>query len=482
MTLPYQSLSIRDPGLGGVGSAARPLALVGVASSGSTTVPTVTNNPATVTATYGRGRLVDVALEVLASGAGPVTLLRVAGDAVGVASAVTHTGTGDGEAVVAELDSGCYVRASVRIEVLSSGALGVATVRYSCDAWTGNPSPTYSAPVVVPVSGVVTLAALGLTVTFDDDLLVGDTYTFTVTEDYYASTVPASAGAILRSYNTWEDLVLTGNAASAADAATMAAAAATQQATLLSTWRRFVRVLCGAGLGVASGVPSAFASTVGRFCSAGYGFVGAPNAQAEEGRGIFELGQHEMAGIASANNLISTDLARTALASTGTGAIIGATYITHDDFQEGSLLDNARISTFRTFPGVIGFFIGNQRMLSSAPTDFRYWQHAGCMLVACRETYLGQHPYLSTGQRTEPSGAINPSDAKSIERGVRSRYEATLLNPKNAEGTIGHVSDVSYTLLAPDLLTTEAAETEVRIRPLGYLKFFSTTLQYAKQV
>jgi hypothetical protein len=482
MTLPYQSLTIRDPGLGGIGSAARPLALVGVAASGSTTVPLVTNNPGAVVAAYGRGRLVDDALQVLASGAGPVTLLRVAGDAAGVASAVVHTGTGDGEATVQELDSGCYVRAAVRIEVLSSGALGVATVRYSLDAWTGNPSPTYSTPIVVPVGGIVTLAAVGLTVTFDDDLLVGDVYTFTVTEDYYASTVPASAGAILRSLNTWEDLVLCGNAASASAAATMAAAAATQQNTLLTTWRRFVRVLVGAGLGASSTVSAAFASTVGRFVSAGYGFVGVPNARAEEGRGIFELAQHEMAGIASANNLISTDLARTALAGTGTGAIIGATYITHDDFQEGSLLDNARISTFRTWPGVIGFFIGNQRMLSSAPTDFRYWQHAGCMLVACRETYLGQHPYMSTGQRTEPSGAINPSDAKSIEKGVQARYDATLLNPKNAEGTIGHVSAVSYTLTAPDLLTTEAVESEVRIRALGYLKYFSTTLQYAKQV
>lgn len=482
MTLPYQSLSIRDPGLGGVGSAARPLALVGVAASGSTTVATVTNNPATVVSTYTRGRLVDVALEVLASGAGPVTLLRVEGDAVGVSSAVVHVGAGAGAMTVQELDSGCYVRASVRIEVLTTGALGAAVIRYSLDAWAGNPSPTYSAPIVVPVGGIVTLAAVGLTVTFDDDLLAGDTYTFTVTEDYYASTVPASAGAILRSLNTWEDLVLTGNAATAANAATMAAAAAAQQNTLLTTWRRFVRVLVGAGLGAASTVSAAFASTVGRFVSAGFGFVGVPNAAAEEGRGIFELAQHEMAGIASANNLISTDLARTALAGTGTGAIIGATYLTHDDFQEGSLLDNARISTFRTFPGVIGFFIGNQRMLSTNPTDFRYWQHAGCMLVACRETYLGQHPYLSTGQRTEPSGAINPSDAKSIEKSVFARYEATLLNPKNAEGTQGHVSAVSYTLLAPDLLTTEAADSEVRIRALGYLKFFSTTLQYAKQV
>lgn len=482
MTLPFQSLSVRDPGLGGVGSAARPLALVGVAASGSTTVPTVTNNPATVVANYGRGRLVDVALAVLASGAGPVTLLRVAGDAVGVAGAVTHVGAGAGVMTVQELDSGCYVRAAVKVEVTKTGALGVAEVKYSLDAWPGNPSPTYSAPIVVPVSGVVTLAAVGLTVTFSAALAATDTYSFDVTEDYYASTVPASAGAILRAYNTWEDLVLVGNAATAAAAATMAAAAATQQNTLLTTWRRFVRVLVGAGLGAASTVSAAFASTVGRFVSAGYGFAGVPNPRAEEGRGVFELAQHEMAGIASANNLISTDLARTALAGTGTGAIIGATYVTHDDFQEGSLLDNARISTFRTWPGVIGFFIGNQRMLSSNPTDFRYWQHAGCMLVACRETYLGQHPYLSTGQRTEPSGAINPSDAKSIEKSVFARYEATLLNPKNAEGTIGHVSAVSYTLTAPDLLATESVETEVRIRPLGYLKYFSTTLQYAKQV
>lgn len=87
-------------------------------------------------------------------------------------SRVGHVGAGVGVVAVHESSAplGVY---DVRVQVLTSGALDAATVRYTLDG-----AVTWSAPVVAPAAAPLVLGASGMAVVFDGALTLGDLYSF----------------------------------------------------------------------------------------------------------------------------------------------------------------------------------------------------------------------------------------------------------------------------------------------------------------
>lgn len=481
MSNPYQKLRVRDPGIGSVPSAQRLAAFAGTAFAGEIGTVLETDDPNDILDTFERGPLVNAALYALAIGAGPVRCVRVTSSVAGTVGAVTHTGDGAGEATVSGTAD---EKLAVIIEVTKAGALGVAEVRWALDNWDLDPGeyqPTWSPSVVVPVDGEIELDGTPHAVTFDDDLALGDTYTFSVTPPHYGNT---EIGAAFDALGTpvaegWDHVCFVGHAALAATAATNAAAIGTRLVSEFENDAQYVAALAGGGLQNVAAFATAFANTQVRFLSMGhlYGYLSYP--QTRRGFGTMALGEHEVAAALASVHLISTDLARTA-----NGPIPGMVGADYDAAVEGDAADDARLSAFRTWKRFPGWYINNQRFLTNPESDFQFWQNGVCMLVACDISYRRQWKYMSSGLRTqEGTGYIDEGDASDVEGDALEGLTAGLLAPKNAEGKPGHVSAASYSLnKSLDLNTTKRVEGTVKMRPLGYVKEFETVLQYTKSV
>lgn len=83
---------------------------------------------------------------------------------------VTHTGSGAGTVTPGGAPLGVY---DVRIQVVTSGNPGTATVRYTFDA-----GVTYTSPVTAPSGTALVLGVSGLTALFEGALVAGDLYSF----------------------------------------------------------------------------------------------------------------------------------------------------------------------------------------------------------------------------------------------------------------------------------------------------------------
>jgi hypothetical protein len=170
---------------------------------------------------------------------------------------------------------------------------------------------------------------------------------------------------------------------------------------------------------------------------------------------------------------MSTDASRVA-----SGGLQGVTAISHDEYQTETL-DVNRITTTRTWPGRAGFYITNPRLKSVAGSDFLYIQHGRVIDAACRRTYLSQQNFIGISVRTNTDGTIDERDAVRLETRVEEALRADLTQPANAEGTPGHVSAVNYSIdRTNNVQTTFTILSEVGVRPLGYVKFITTTVGF----
>jgi hypothetical protein len=274
-----------------------------------------------------------------------------------------------------------------------------------------------------------------------------------------------------------EALVALAQSGTISAAATLFGALSIRLAGLFNT-HRFLGAIMDAGSGdTRANVKAAFAAVADARICAVYG-----DADIVAGDGMTGLGAPKnTAALAVAtralSSLISTDLARFA-----DGALTGVLKIYHDEYLVEEM-DSAKISTLRTWPGQAGFYITNAWMKAPAGSDFRYWQHRRCMDVACTEVVAKQQMFASISVAVTARGTIEETEAKSRETVVRRGLENKLMLPKNIEGSAGHVSAVAYTIdRTNDVLRTEELQTEVSIRPRGYVKSISTQLGFAANV
>src|SRR5690606_28064311 len=132
----------------------------------------------------------------------PVLAALSPGSIVATKSAVTVNAV---NAVDGTLAGDATMRASVLIEILTGGALGTASFRYSLDAYGPNDvAPTWSRATVTPIGGVFVIPNLGITITFDDDsgaeaFTEGDTLKFTCEPAQLNTTDYAACFALIES-------------------------------------------------------------------------------------------------------------------------------------------------------------------------------------------------------------------------------------------------------------------------------------------
>jgi hypothetical protein len=176
----------------------------------------------------------------------------------------------------------------------------------------------------------------------------------------------------------------------------------------------------------------------------------------------------------AASSLISTDLARVA-----SGALSGCRYIYFDGFQDQTL-DAAGIATLRTWPTLPGFYVANGNLAAPVGSDFQTLQYGRIMDAACTAAYQSMLPFIGEGLRTVAvTGAIDPRDAVSVNTAGQSGQDVALIQPKNARGTAGHVSSVSFAVdETNNLAASSTLQTNIAILPLGYAKVINQQLGF----
>lgn len=144
-----------------------------------------------------------IAADFYALGLHPDTIAS----ALAQVSRVEHTGGGAGVMVPEGSPLGVY---DVRVQVVSSGAPGAATVRWSFDA-----GATWTIPAVAPLDAPLVLGASGMAVRFEGAFVAGDLYAFTAVRalERHLSAANATARAHLRrrfreGLPAWDDSII----------------------------------------------------------------------------------------------------------------------------------------------------------------------------------------------------------------------------------------------------------------------------------
>lgn len=485
MTIPSQTITIKDPGLGLIEIAANTPLLTGISSSGTATQLVSVQSPTDAVTLFGQGPLVEDSCRVLNEAGGPVLMCRLTGSVAGTNSAVTATATGTGTITLAGAPYDSY---NAEVQITTAGTLGTGKFKYALDAHrliNANGiafEPTWSAEITIPAGGTYAIPNTNITMTFVPGAgptfyALADKHTWTSTEPYYAVADVDAAGDVFRLLaNQWRFLTLCGMSPTAAGAATMATGLATElssEATLF----RYARGFVDAAGDTTSNTITAFAAVEDRRIATCYGRCVRSTLKPFAGWGTPKRSVvAEFAGRA-AREQISTHLGRVA-----TGSLSGVMYVSHDEFQN-QVMNVAKFSTLRSWANRPGFYITRANLRSPPGSDFKYSHNGFVMDVACTTVANALQEFANKSFRVTSTGTIDPKDAKDIESAVLRQLRAQLTEPINAEGKRGHVSALNFTVdLTNNVLLTGQINTEVAIRPLGYGEYFVTQIGFALDV
>lgn len=486
MTLPALTFQIINPG-----SAARRAATdqvpiyFGVAEAGDLATIKTWGNPAEAAAHYTRGHLLDVIRHAFACGAKEVHSCRLTAAVAGSTGTQVEEGSPDGTCTIGGTLSS---RVKVRVEIDGAGGEGEATFRFALDYFgITNVDPTWSESILVPAASAYTIPGTAITLTFDDtagDFVVGDTFTQDVYPGHYGATEIAACADLVRGDQcppAATVLVFTGEPppgvdnAGAATANTNIAAINSLVASLFST-ADFFGAMAGCSEASAASVITATASTVATvpLVSAGYGRAYASNPQAQIGRAIMSLPEAEaVMGSRIAGSLISSDPARTA-----SGALPRIIATNYDARLQGGSLEANRISTLRTYQKRLspGVFVARQRVLDAPTGNFYSWQDIALMVAALRAVHPVAWLMIADGFRANADGTMDEIEAVAVDSAATRALGAVLLQPTNARGVQGHVTDAIA--VASRTTVLPSVRVDISISRLGYAEAITFALQY----
>jgi hypothetical protein len=479
MTIPAQTITVLDPGLGRVAAAPDSPLYLGTTPGGSATALELLSFSRLndVPSVLGYGDLAADVAKALSERGGPVLAMGADGSTAAVSSAVTQSGAGP----EVSLSGTARARYTGRVEIMGGGALGTGTFRYTLDRHTvtsGSSAPTWSATRTIPAGGAFVAGVSGLTMTFAAGTYVlGETYDFDTTPAMpNATDLGAAATALLALTQTEFPLVVVSATHATATLGASIAAAMGGHAASLATGFRYSRAIVDVGSTDTSANVLAESWSDRRVCPC-YGFALTSAVQPYEAHAVRKVGCYSDLAARAARVLVSTDLARYA-----EGALGGVQRIDFDGF-DNETLDAVGISTLRTWPGIPGFYVANGRLKSPLGSDFTDLHFGRLMDLACRTVYRAQLPFMAEGFRTNADGSINVLDKADVEAAVFGALRDALLTPKNARGVSGHVSEVSYGVdPTHNLNTSGTLLVNVGVRPLGYAKFIDTQIGFALNV
>lgn len=476
MTLSSETIRVLDPGLGLVNVAADTPLISGTCGGGSAAANQLLSFSSldSVRTALGQGDLAEDVAKHLSERGGPVLAIKATGSVAAVLGAVTKFGTGTPTPTVAGVPLGRY-QALVRVKI--GGALGVAQFDFSLDNFQPNfVNPTFSSQRFIPAGGSYLFVGTGITMTFPAGTYVAnDTFAFTAEPAHAnASDLAAVAGAIPAgaAFAQW---LASGAFTTATEAAAMATALGAQLQALFVKFK-YSRGHCDFGSAdTAANAITAKAAFSDRRVDPCYGYEIVSSGLALEGYANRLAACSGSIAARAARVAPSTDLARYA-----EGSLVGTEYI-YFDSNSDTTVDSAGISTLRTWPGItVGFYIANGYLAAPTGSDFIFWQYGRLMDIGCGSIFGAMLPYIGEDLRTIAGGTLDPLEAGGINTAGSSAMRRDLLQPKNARGLPGLVSDIAFTVtLTNPIATDQTLFTTAGIRPRGYSRFISQSIGFS---
>lgn len=478
MTLPGQTITVLDPGLGFVQIAADTPLVTGTCSGGVVGTLYSFSNLSTVRSTLIAGDLAEDVARKLVERGGPILAMKTTGSVAATSSAVVKTGTGTPVPTIAGTAT---MRTNALVTVKVGGALGTAQFVYTLDNFQpASVNPTTSTQRTIPSGGTYLFPNTGVTMTFPAGTYVaGDTFAFTTEPPHSNAADLAAAAAVIAatpgaSFKQW---TLAETFTTATEAFTMATALGSQLQALQTAFR-YSRGMCDAGSAdTKTNVITARAAFSDRRVSTAYGYEITTSALPFEGYANRYASCVSSIGARAARVVASTDLARYA-----EGSLAATLWIAFDSNLD-STIDAANISSLRTWSGVPGFYIANGYLSSAPGSDFIYWQFGRLMDIGCQAIYGAMLQFVADDLRTLPAGTLDPLDAAVVNTAGNDALRTALIAPKNARGRPGLVSAVDFEAdLTNNLNSSSTLNTTTAIQPRGYSRFISQTIGYALNV
>lgn len=479
MTLPGQTFTVVDPGLGGVSPAFNVPHVAGICSGGTAATTKTYSSLNTLQSENGYGPAVEDAAAILQKSGGPVRFTKIAQSSAGSLTA-TLAKSGSGPDITNNSSTPYYWH-ELRIVITKAGALGTSRFKYSLDD-----GRTFSPEILTPAGGSYTIPNTGLNLTFAAGAYVAaDVYTGVATAPVYTTTeLSAAVTGINTSPFYWDFLVLSGVHATVAAAGTIAGALAGHLAAWHSKYKFVSALFDVASADTATNVASGYTQT-DRWLMPCYGYADTVSAVPIVGCSTPRHLTLTHAAVRATSELISTHLGR--VASGTLSGIPGPTTdfpapLSHDE-NEADLLDQLGITTIRSFYGLQGYYLTGGRIKPPFGSDFGDWHKVRVFNTARRVTYQLQAGFQNRSFRTTSAGTIDKRDAGPAQQKVQDALNAVLIDQYNAEGVKGHVSAVRYTIdTTNNINLTKQLLTEVAIRPLGYSEFITTKMGFALNV
>lgn len=466
MTIPYVTESTTDGALGAVaGDSSKTIAIIAPASLATANTVYAFGQPQDLIGTAGYGPASELAAQVLARGDGKVTVLLVSpSTSAGTFSSVTQTGAG--LATVANSSSTPNDNRDIVIKIGLGGVVATATFQFSLDG-----GATYNGKEIA-TAATYAIPDTGVTVAFDStpgSFVAGDTYAFSVTAPSFSTSQMGTAfDALAASGRTFSVCYVTGIPTDTAAAVAMAAALDTKLASLRSSRSQYACGIVDGPSGVADAtVIAGVASTTsaGGVVTLAADFVRLTSA-------LSLRSEKRPLGWALATRIMPRPISEDA-GRVKTGALPGVaklkseagdpvSYTYHNEFTSPGL-DQARLTTARTWPGKAGVFLTQWVTLAALGSDFALGQNRRVMDAALTAGHAAMLEYANDGVRVNANGTIDERDALHIEADVSAKLRAALGDD---------VVDVSVLVSRSEvILTTKKLPYRVRVLPLGYAKF-----------
>lgn len=477
--LPRTNLTVLQNGLGVSRAVARTPLFMGVATGGTATANTIVTigNAKQARTILGHGPLTESVARTLALAGGPVKALVMTGSVAAANGTVTQSGAGP----LPTLSGTAKHDLQVKVKIVTGGALGTATFKYSLD--NGN---TYSETRTVPSGGAFNPlfqsgVNIGTTITFIAGTYVADeVYSVSTTAaTFNATNLGTAVDAIKVSSESFAYIVLCGEQADAAAAAVIFAALDTHLTTLSAApYYRQLGAMMSTGNEAAAAVATAFAavdSADGRILLAHGHARGASGVPCEGYALPLYPAVNEFAARAASAKL-SENLGRGK-----SGPLVGVTSIDHDE-AETELLNQHRIATLRTKGGKAGQFWITEGKIKHVPgSDFQVWERRAVMDEAAVAVIGVLQDNENEDFPTKAGGFLADEGAADIKSECDLALFNALKSGTRANGKRGHVSEATVTVdQTNNFLSDETINVDIAIRPLGRGRVFNATIGFTR--
>lgn len=480
MARPSVTFTILSNGLGNApASPSNTVHICGCSASGTAnSTERYVSTPGDVITDFGYGPGPELVANLVASGV-EVYFTKVVTNTAGVATAVTHTGTGLSSMTTTGAPLDLY---DIVVLVTRAGTVGTDPepgVEISFDG-----GVTWTRETRMPASGVIdTYAAqTGLTFTFTAATLVeGDTYELTSTAPTWQAADVAAALEAFRTSKYQASLQYVVGACTKSQADTVA----TEIDTFLAR-KKFVGLVLESR-DINSGETEAQWMTAlsndfatfenNRICvAAGYALVQSVVSANNYRRSIGWLAILRACTVKFGRSVGAVeDGALVPFYQGGEGNNVSTVY--HDEGLTPGLDDN-RFMTVTSYNGLDGYYITRPLMMASSTSDFSELQYRRVMDETCRVTNIFFTKKLNTDVRLEGFGArkgfILERDARSLESGNDTEIRKAVINTGNASPMAGYTT-VSR---SDNISTTKTLTVTVKILPLGYLEQIPVTMTF----